>query len=82
MLPGRVEVGSDRPRFGVETPVGTADLSMITSYLAIDPASHTLYITQPMSSVESRLFSIDDQTGAVVPGPPLGGWVSLLVFQP
>jgi len=73
----RLDLGS-----GMEAPVGTTDLGIITSDMAIDPASHTIYITQSMNGVNTRLLSIDDVTGSVVFGPPLGGAVRSLVFEP
>jgi hypothetical protein len=69
------------PVSGVEAPVGTTDLGIITSDMAIDPASHTIYITQSMNGVGTRLLSIDDVTGSVVFGPALGGAVHSLVFE-
>jgi hypothetical protein len=70
------------PVSGVEAPVGTTDLGIVTSDMAINPASHTIYITQSMNSVDTRLLSIDDVTGSVVFGPALGGEVRSLVFEP
>jgi len=70
------------PGSGMETPVGTTDLGIITSDMAIDSASHTIYITQSVNSVDTRLLSINDVTGSVVFGPALGGTVRSLVFEP
>jgi hypothetical protein len=70
------------PVSGVETQVGTTDLGMVTSDPAIDSASHTIYVTQSMNGTNTRLLLIDDQTGAVVQGPAMGGVVGKLVFIP
>jgi len=72
------------PSSGVETPVGGADLGQIAPEIGVDPASHTIFVTQNLGGdpLDTRILEVDDQTGNVVSGPALGGEVRALVFEP
>jgi hypothetical protein len=72
------------PSSGVETPVGGADLGRIAPEIAINPAAHTIFVSQNVagSASDTLILSIDDQTGNVVSGPALGAEVRALVFEP
>jgi hypothetical protein len=70
------------PGSGAETSVGSTDLGQIAPEIAINPASHTIFVSQHMagSVSDTRILSIDDQTGDVVAGPLLGTEVRALAF--
>jgi hypothetical protein len=72
------------PSSGVETPVGSTDLGRIAPEIAINPASHTIFVSQNLagSASDTLILSVDDQTGNVVSGPALGAEVRALVFEP
>jgi len=72
------------PSSGVETPVGGTDLGQVCCEMGVDPSSHTIFVTQYLGGdpLDTRILEVDDQTGNVVSGPPLGGEVRALVFEP
>ena len=72
------------PSSDVETPVGGTDLGQVGAEIGIDPASHTIFVTQYLGGypLDTRILAVDDQTGNVVSGPALGAEVRELVFEP
>jgi len=72
------------PSSGVETPVGGTDLGRVGAEIGVDPASHTIFVTQYLGGppYDTRILAVDDQTGNVVPGPALGAEVRELIFEP
>jgi hypothetical protein len=72
------------PSSGVETPVGGTDLGQVGAEIGVDPATHTIFVTQYLGGypLDTRILAVDDQTGNVVSGPALGAEVRALVFEP